>query len=68
MGICRLIGIDRQVYYRTKKRKDKDKKIAYRVIELVKGLRRKMPRLGTRKLYYKLKPFLIQMNLSLIHI
>lgn len=50
-----MIGIDRQVYYRSQKRKEKKQLIASQVIELVNGLRRKMPKLGTKKIYHKLQ-------------
>lgn len=50
-----MIGINRQFYYRSKKRKEKQQKIAGQVIDLVNVIRMKMPRLGTKKLYHKLE-------------
>jgi putative transposase len=47
--------MDRQVYYRAKKAKAKYSAIASKVVEMVKAIRERMPRLGTRKLYEKLK-------------
>ena len=53
---CGLFGVDRQVYYRKKKSKQKRQDIASQVIGLVRGIRQEMPRTGTRKLYYLLGP------------
>jgi putative transposase len=50
-----LFGVDRQVYYRKKRSKQKRQDIASQVIELVRGIRQQMPRVGTRKLYYLLE-------------
>jgi len=49
-----LFGVDRQVYYRRKRNKQKRQDIASQVIELVREIRQQMPRIGTRKLYYLL--------------
>lgn len=57
---CRLFGINRQVYYRNKRKERNRQQIATDVIRMVEQVRMRMPRLGTRKLYYilrdKLKP------------
>ena len=50
-----MIGINRQLYYRAKNRKRAKQQLAQEVIELVNTVRRKMPKLGTKKLYYKLQ-------------
>ena len=50
-----MFGVSRQVYYRSKKRRIKKQDLSVRVIELVTGMRMKMPRVGTRKLYHMLK-------------
>ncbi|WP_461757444.1 IS3 family transposase [Myroides sp. LJL116] len=50
-----MCGINRQVYYRENTRKLQSQHIATSVVELVKEVRRVMPRIGTRKLYYKLE-------------
>ena len=50
-----MIGINRQVYYRGHRRKENRQQLANKVIKLVKGVRRKMPKLGTKKLYHKLE-------------
>ena len=55
MGTCRLLGLNRQVYYRAKKSKVKRQQIAFSTVALVKDIRQQMPRIGTRKLYYLLQ-------------
>jgi putative transposase len=50
-----LFGLDRQVYYRRIRRKAKHLVLAEQAIALVQSIRLKMPRLGTRKLYYLLQ-------------
>lgn len=52
---CRLFGYSRQAYYQQKQRALQEKQLAQQVIGLVKQVRLKMPRLGTRKLYYLLQ-------------
>lgn len=60
VSACELFGVNRQVYYRAKSSFKKRRYIAQQVVELVQQQRIRMPRLGTRKLYYlledKLKP------------
>jgi putative transposase len=51
---CHLFGIDRQVYYRSIKRKAAKQSKAGQVVDMIAGIRRSMPRIGTRKLYYLL--------------
>lgn len=53
-GICRLFGMNRQVYYRAVNSLRSKKIIAQKVVSLVLEVRMRMPRLGTRKLYCKL--------------
>lgn len=63
--LCRLHGISRQAIYQSEKRKQT------RLIELapvkdwVMDIRRFMPRIGTRKLYYLLKPKLKETSIKL---
>jgi transposase InsO family protein len=59
-----LFGIERQVYYRHKYRKEKQSTQAEKVIELVTEIRKRMPRIGTRKLYYLLKKQLQEMSIG----
>ncbi len=55
--------MERQVYYRHKYRKQKKSHQAQKVIEMVIDIRKRMPRIGTRKLYY-----LLQNELQAMHI
>ena len=63
MFACHLFGIDRQVYYRSIRRKAARQTKALQVVEMIAEVRRSMPRIGTRKLYFlletKLKAFKI---------
>lgn len=51
---CRLFGVSRQVYYRSKKSEVKRKETAFLVVEKVRQVRIRMSELGARKLYSKL--------------
>lgn len=55
MFACHLFGIDRQVYYRSIKRKAVKQFKAGQVVTMIAEVRRSMPRIGTRKLYYLLE-------------
>lgn len=50
-----MFGIDRQVYYRSIRRKRLKQDKASEVIKLIGKLRIQMPRIGTRKMYYLLE-------------
>jgi transposase InsO family protein len=50
-----LIGIHRQQYYKAINRSAKKKDIGQKVVDLVNEIRIKLPRVGTRKLYFLLK-------------
>ncbi|WP_108721159.1 IS3-like element ISElsp1 family transposase [Elizabethkingia ursingii] len=52
--ICRLFGYSKQAYYKRTKQFNSGNN-QERIIELVLSIRKKMPRLGTRKLYALLK-------------
>ena len=52
---CKLLGYDRQVYYRSQKSFIQKQQRALKVIDLVRGVRQKMPRIGTHKLYFILQ-------------
>ena len=54
MFACHLFGIDRQVYYRSIKRRAVRQSKAGQVVDMIADIRRSMPRIGTRKLYYML--------------
>lgn len=55
MFACHLFGIDRQVYYRNIKRKTDRQSKAMQVVGMIAEIRRSMPRIGTRKLYFLLE-------------
>lgn len=55
VSTCDLLGINRQVYYRSIKARDRKQDIAQKVIALVQTVRNMMPKLGTRKLYHILR-------------
>lgn len=50
-----MFGVSRQVYYRSKQNKAKRQSISVKVIDMVVSIRRRMPRIGTRKLYFMLR-------------
>ncbi len=52
---CRLFGISRQSLYQARTRAKRGSEQLSRIKPLVQAIRRRMPRLGTRKLYYLLK-------------
>ena len=47
--------MNRQRYYRSAKREIEERELACQVVEMVKGVRGRMPRLGGKKLYFLLK-------------
>ena len=55
VSACELFGVNRQVYYRKKRSFSKRRYIAQQVVDLVQEQRMRMPRVGTRKLYYLLE-------------
>jgi len=54
VSTCRLLGVDRQVYYRRKQTIVRKQETAELVVNMVMEVRMQMPRIGTRKLYYLL--------------
>ncbi|WP_203226858.1 IS3 family transposase [Confluentibacter flavum] len=54
MFACTLFGVDRQVYYRSIKRRIIKQDKAALVVKMVLEIRTQMPRLGAKKLYYLL--------------
>jgi putative transposase len=54
MFACHLFGISRQVYYRRIKLRVRKQAKAVQVMAMVMEIRRSMPRIGARKLYYLL--------------
>lgn len=59
-----MLGVSRQVYYRRIRITSKRKETAQLVVEMVSSLRTKMPRLGTRKLYFLLETRLKELNVG----
>ena len=64
MFACTLFGIDRQVYYRKIKRRDKRQSNASKVVSMVLEIRQTMPRIGAKKLYYLLNNTLKQLKIG----
>jgi putative transposase len=59
-SVCRQVGMSRQNYYARRQQRRRRVVDGDLVASLVKEERRQQPRLGTRKLYYLLKPELEQ--------
>lgn len=55
VSACNLFGVNRQVYYRSHRSLILNQQRASETINMVRVLRRQLPRLGTRKLYYLLQ-------------
>lgn len=54
MFACHLFGISRQVYYRKIRRRFYKQTKAVQVVAMIMEIRKSMPRIGVRKLYYLL--------------
>jgi len=54
VSACKLFGVNRQVYYRRNRSMSKRQATACKVVDMVLDIRKQMPRIGTRKLYYLL--------------
>ena len=55
MFACHLFGINRQVYYRKIRRRACKQTKAGQVVAMIMEIRKSMPRIGVRKLYYLLQ-------------
>jgi transposase InsO family protein len=55
VSTCKLFGVNRQVYYRRTRSTLKHQETATKVVGMVLDIRKQMPRIGTRKLYYLLE-------------
>lgn len=64
-GITQLLGFSRQAYYKQKVDRQRRLKELLEVRELVMQIRRKMPRIGTRKLLYLLENDLRRSNIKM---
>jgi putative transposase len=62
---CRLLGVSRQSVYQRQLRQQQRNVLLEPIKGLVLELRRYMPRLGTRKLYFLLKPKLEQLGIKI---
>jgi transposase InsO family protein len=61
---CHLFGINRQVYYRKIRTRVSKQTKASQVVAMIMGIRKSMPRIGTRKLYYLLSAKLQSMKIG----
>lgn len=64
MFACQLFGIDRQVYYRNVRRRATRQSKGEQVVSMIAEMRRSMPMIGTRKLYYLLEKQLKAMKIG----
>jgi len=62
---CQLLGISRQAVYQRERRQVQRAAELTPVVNMVAELRRYLPRLGTRKLYYLIKPKLVAQGIKL---
>ncbi len=60
-----MLGISRQAVYQGVKRNEKRAKMLSKIKPLVLSIRREMPRIGTRKLYYLLKKNFDKLNIKI---
>lgn len=54
--LCEWAGVSRQAYYRNRQRSKKSQKANKQVLEWIHDERAKHPRMGGKKLYYRLNP------------
>ena len=59
-----MLGLSRQVYYRSIRSSKRRKAIAQNVVEMVQEVRVRMPRIGTRKLYFMLEDKLRELGVG----
>ncbi len=64
-SFCAWYGISRQAHYQMKWRHQQQQQDGAVVLELVRAIRRKHPRMGGRKLYHQLQPELRQRDIQL---
>lgn len=62
---CRLFGVSRQAVYQFEQRKAQRREELSQIKPLIREVRMKMPRLGTRKLYYLLKNDFKSLNIKI---
>lgn len=61
-SMCRYFGISRQAFYKSKKRLAKEELEESLVVEMVQEIRRDLPRLGGKKLYFQLEKELTELG------
>ena len=62
--LCQWLGISRQAYYQSEKRAQKIEEQTQQVLDLVMHYRYLMPSIGTRKLYWLIRPQLLTQRLK----
>lgn len=60
-----MLGISRQAVYQSQHRNEKRAKVLSQIKPLVLSIRRDMPRIGTRKLYYLLKDEFVRLHIKI---
>lgn len=63
--LCGWYGISRQAHYQMKRRQEQQAQEGEEVLEMVRAIRRQHPRMGGRKLYYKIQPEMEQRDIHL---
>lgn len=63
-AVCKLFGKSRQAYYKRIQTYSREKGNRKKIIELVKNQRVLMTRVGTKKIYYLIKPDLDRMDIK----
>jgi len=61
---CRLFGVSRQAIYQTRQRAEQRAQELAKVKPLVQTIRMRMPKLGTRKLYYLLRDEFVRQGIK----
>ena len=63
--VCRLFGKSRQAYYQAERRRDREDVDEAIVLEYVREIRARQPRLGGRKLYSMLKDVMVKSSIKM---
>jgi len=63
--LCTLFGVTRQAYYEAEIQENKTSIARMVVLSIVKELREDIPLIGTRKLLFKLDPYLIEHGIKM---
>lgn len=62
--ICNVLGYSRQAFYKRRNASYHKILMESMILDQVRFIRRRQPKIGTRKLYFKLKPILLEMEHS----